>query len=81
MKFKYSFINAIFIFVFIFFILFPHISFASNEITIDSEACILIDISSGKTLYEKDANKKLYPASTTKVMTAILTVENCNLQD
>lgn len=81
MKLKYSFINFIFIFGFIFFILFSHISFASNEITIDSEACILIDISSGKTLYEKDKAKKLYPASTTKVMTAILTVENCNLQD
>lgn len=81
MKLKHCFISIIFIFIFIFFVVFPSNSFASSELLINSEACILIDVSSGKTLYEKDANKRLYPASTTKVMTAILTVENCNLQD
>ncbi len=34
-----------------------------------------------KILFEKNSKEWLFPASTTKVMTAILTVENCNLQD
>jgi len=51
------------------------------DLSIYSEACILIESSSGKILYEKDATKKMFPASTTKIMTAILTLENCNLND
>ncbi|MBO5479512.1 MAG: D-alanyl-D-alanine carboxypeptidase [Clostridia bacterium] len=35
----------------------------------------------GKILYEKDADKKMYPASTTKIMTAILALENRLLTD
>lgn len=81
MKFKYKIFNTIFTTLFIFFIFFSGSTFAYNDLTINSEACILIDIDSGKTLFEKEANKKLYPASTTKVMTGILAVENCNLQD
>lgn len=46
-----------------------------------SEASILIDSNTGKTLYEKNAKEKMYPASTTKIMTAILTIENCDLND
>ena len=38
-----------------------------------SPACILMDQNSGKILYSKNANTKMYPASTTKIMTAILT--------
>ena len=36
---------------------------------------------SGKILYSKNANTRMYPASTTKIMTAILTIENCQLTD
>ena len=56
-------------------------SYAQTDISIDSEACILIDADFGKVLYEKNSRQRLYPASTTKALTAILTVENCNLQD
>lgn len=58
----------------------PITSFA-DEITTLSPACILIDADSGKILYEKNARKRMYPASTTKIMTAILAIENCNLSD
>lgn len=40
---------------------------------------ILIDSKTGQVLFEKDANKKLYPASTTKIMTAILAIEMGNM--
>lgn len=54
---------------------------SSEEITTYSPACILIDLNSDRILYSKNENEKMYPASTTKVMTAILTVENCDLDE
>jgi len=49
------------------------------EITATSGA--VIDCIDGKILYSKNIDEKLYPASLTKVLTAILVVENCNMQD
>ena len=40
-----------------------------------------MDATTGKVLYEKNANVQYMPASTTKVMTAILALENCKLDD
>ena len=48
---------------------------------ISADAAILIDSSSEKVLYSKNENQKMYPASTTKILTAILTIENCNLNN
>ena len=48
---------------------------------ISSPAGILVDRDTGTVLYAKDADAKRYPASTTKVMTALLTIENANLDD
>lgn len=52
-----------------------------DEITTNSPSVILMDAKSGKILYSKSAFEKRYPASTTKLMTAILTLENCKLTD
>lgn len=38
-------------------------------------ACILIDAETGRVLFEKNANERRYPASTTKIMTCILAIE------
>ena len=63
-------------------ILFPIFSFAdTNQPEIISPACILIDSNTGKIIYEKQSKKRMYPASTTKMMTAILALENCKLDD
>ncbi|MBQ4637584.1 MAG: D-alanyl-D-alanine carboxypeptidase [Clostridia bacterium] len=43
------------------------------------ETAILIDGNTGKVLFEKDADKLMYPASTTKIMTALLAIENLSL--
>ncbi len=48
---------------------------------IESEAAILVEINSGTILYGKNATKSMYPASTTKLMTALLTVENTSLDE
>ncbi len=53
----------------------------ATEIYTYSPVCLLMEASTGQILYEKDINSKMYPASTTKLMTAILVMENCNLSD
>ena len=76
MKFKIK----TFLFSMIFIMFFSTLSFAA-EPNIASDSAILIEESTGKILYQKNAYEKLYPASTTKVMTAILTLENCDLNE
>jgi len=46
-----------------------------------SESAVLIDASSGTILAQKSADKKMYPASLTKIMTAILAIESGELTD
>ena len=53
----------------------------SSHIQICGETGILIDADTGDILYEKDAHKKMYPASTTKIMTALLVLEACELDE
>ena len=48
---------------------------------ITAQNVILVETDTGKILYEKDAYEKIYPASTTKLMTAILVMENCSLDE
>ena len=47
--------------------------------TISAEAGILYDVTNGRVLFEKNADEKLAPASTTKLMTALLVLEKANL--
>ena len=42
---------------------------------------ILAETNSDRIFYERKADEKIYPASVTKLMTAILVVENCKLED
>lgn len=52
-----------------------------DNISTNSPSIILMDAVSGKVMYSKNAFERRYPASTTKLMTAILTLENCKLSD
>jgi D-alanyl-D-alanine carboxypeptidase (penicillin-binding protein 5/6) len=53
----------------------------AEDLTLSGEGAILIDVDSSEVLYEKNGNSKFFPASTTKIMTAILAIENSNLND
>jgi len=53
----------------------------TSNLDINSPSVILIERNTGNILYEKDAHAVRYPASTTKIMTAILALENCKLED
>ena len=48
---------------------------------IGAEAAILMDINTGSILYAKNIHEHLYPASTTKILTCLLAVENAKLSD
>ncbi len=49
--------------------------------SIGAKAAILMDADSGEILYAKNATEAMYPASTTKLVTALLAAENCSLSD
>ncbi|UOQ94378.1 D-alanyl-D-alanine carboxypeptidase [Halobacillus shinanisalinarum] len=49
--------------------------------TIVSEAAIVMDAKSGEVIYEKNAKAQKYPASLTKIATAIYTIENADLDE
>ncbi len=51
------------------------------SLNISSNNALLMDYDSGKILYEKNIYEEVYPASTTKIMTSILVLENCDLKD
>ena len=46
-----------------------------SEINIDVDHLIIQDHNSGKILFERDADTKIYPASMTKIMTSIVTFD------
>ena len=46
-----------------------------SELIVDVDHLIIQDHHSGKILFEKDADEKIYPASMTKIMTAIVTFD------
>lgn len=52
--------------------------FASTDenIEVEAKSAILMEVSSGKIIYEKNSNEKFAPASVTKVMTMLLTMEH-----
>lgn len=70
--------------IFIFITLILNLGFETHAAvsapTVGSDDAILIDAKTGEVLYSKDINSSFPPASTTKLMTALLTLENCNLE-
>ena len=46
-----------------------------------TQGAIVVEATTGQVIFEKNSHQKLYPASTTKVMTALLTYEHGNLDD
>lgn len=46
-----------------------------------SESAIVMEANTGKVIYEKDADRKMYPASLTKIATAIYALENGDPED
>ena len=49
---------------------------AEEELNLASQAAVLLDAETGAVLYQKNMHQVLYPASITKIMTALLAVQN-----
>ncbi len=49
--------------------------------SLNAESALLMDAKTGQVLYSKEANKKQFPASTTKVLTALVVLDNAKLTD
>lgn len=54
---------------------------AKSAPSISAESAIVMDVQSGAILYQKNMDKRQYPASITKVMTAMLAIENSSLSE
>lgn len=54
---------------------------SSTAVVNDLNAACIYDLNQEKVLYSYQANDRLNPASLTKIMTALLVMENCNLED
>ena len=52
-----------------------------NDMDLDASAAILIEANSGMVVYEKNADVRMYPASTTKILTTYLALLMGNLED
>ena len=61
-------------FIFIFILFTVHAS--ALELDISSKSAILYNLDNGEVLYEKDADEKASIASLTKIMTALVSIEN-----
>ena len=48
---------------------------------IKAKSAIVIEATTGKVLYNKNAEEKRYPASTTKIMSLIVALDNGNPDD
>lgn len=53
----------------------------SKPLSVKSEAAVMLDSRTGAVLYDKNGDKELYPASLTKIATAIYAIEKGNLND
>ena len=55
--------------------------YADDELSVNAKAALIVETNTGKIIYEKDIYEQNYPASVTKILTGILTIENCELDD
>lgn len=52
-----------------------------DAVQVASDGVVLMDADSGKILFSKNAYQQMYPASITKIITALLVLDNCEMTD
>ena len=75
------FLIYVFMFLMLLSCIFPFYCYGVANPSIQAPTCLLMEAKTGKIIYEKNAYEKMFPASTTKIMTAILALEHRNLSD
>ena len=56
-------------------------TFAKEDLVLYAKAAVLMDAQTGRVLYDKNSSEIMPMASTTKIMTCIVALENGNLDD
>ena len=78
-------LSWILLWVFVFLGAFPMTSFAApawpDNVYIQAEGGIVMDADSGTVLFGKNIHEHYYPASITKILTALIVIENCDLDE
>jgi len=74
-------LSAIITFVMIFSIININTFAKANKPDVTSDKVMIVDNASGKFLYKKNIDKKIQPGGFTKIMTAILAIENMSSED
>ena len=54
---------------------------STNTLTAMSPHVLLMDMKTGTVIYSKSSGEKVYPANLTNIMTALIVLENCNLEE
>lgn len=67
--------------IFIIILLSQNFVYAESDLSVDADAALIIETNTGKIIYEKNAEKRIYPASLTKILTAIVVLENSKLDE
>lgn len=73
-------IRLIFLFVFLVAAVFPEAAAAAAP-RVTADAAVLIDVETGQIYFAKNHTRRAAPASLTKIMTAVIAVENSSLDD
>lgn len=76
-----KFIFSFSVFLLIFFFIPTYTKAAAAPPNINSNGAVLMDATTGQVLYSKNGDQQFYPASTTKVLTALVVLENVNLNE
>lgn len=71
-------ISLLLIFAFLFVGFSCSIITSADAMSSSARGCIVIETTTGRKLFAQNENKKMPMASTTKIMTAITAIENCN---
>lgn len=60
---------------------FLNIAYEQSALNLDAVSALVMDAQTGQVLVEKNARQRMYPASTTKIMTALLALEYFSLDE
>ena len=55
--------------------------YAANDFSVYAKASLIVETNSGKIIHQDNAEVQNYPASVTKILTAIIVLEKCELND
>lgn len=55
----------------------PVLAYKPSTFTLSAEGCLIANVDTDTVIYEKNADQRLYPASLTKIMTAVVVLDEC----